>query len=125
MSAFTNNLQPGESLFIQDYLVSSNGRYQLRLQQDGNLVLYDLPLQNKAIWNSKTNGREANFAIMQADGNFVLYGENPPGSPLTSLWSTGTAGDTNAFLILQDDGNLVMYKVSAADAKWSTQTAGQ
>jgi len=56
-------------------------------------------------------------AIMQADGNFVLY--NFDGKP---LWSSKTNGQNNAFLTMQDDGNVVIYKPDVP--VWATNTSG-
>lgn len=59
-------------------------------------------------------GHFAAAAVMQADGNFVLY-NLADGNP---IWSTHTAGNPGAYLNVQGDGNLVIY--SASDAVlWS------
>jgi RHS repeat-associated protein len=52
---------------------------------------------------------QLNYAIMQTDGNFVLYN-----SSNSALWSTGTAGSNASSIFMQDDGNLVSYVF-----KWS------
>ncbi len=57
-------------------------------------------------------------AIMQSDGNFVLYMSG--GGP---LWSTGTSGTGATYLAVQSDGNTVLY--AATGSKWSTGTAGR
>jgi hypothetical protein len=48
------------------------------------------------------------YALMQADGNFVLYTSS--GTP---CWQTFTDGNPGAYLNMQDDGNLVVYSSSA------------
>lgn len=53
-------------------------------------------------------------AIMQNDGNFVLYGKN------NALWSTDTVANGD-YLIMQEDGNLNIY-VSCNFATWSSNT---
>lgn len=123
MGANTNNLQPNESLSLNEGLISANGRYQFLLQGDGNLVLTDRSNGQEPIWNAGTNGKGANVAIMQGDGNFVIYDNSAP-KPI-AVWESNTAGDGGAFLILQDDGNAVIYQVSARDARWNTRTAGR
>ena len=55
------------------------------------------------------------LAIMQTDGNFVVYG--PPGGPCDSTgvcWHTGTnwAG-SGTWAVMQSDGNFVIYHSSA------------
>jgi hypothetical protein len=42
-------------------------------------------------------------AVMQSDGNFVIYGYPDP------IWATNTYNLSGAFIILQDDGALVVY----------------
>ena len=65
----------------------------------------------QAIWS--INGKYE--AIMQGDGNFVLYG------PSGALWSTATwGGHNNRTLVMQKDGNLVIYGPSGA--LWATNT---
>lgn len=56
-------------------------------------------------------------AIMQSDGNFVLYSE---GTVEYAAWSTGTNGNSYAYLSVQDDGNLVVYNSSDVPI-WYTQ----
>jgi hypothetical protein len=97
-------------------IVSPNNRYELRMQSDGNLVLYYRPTYN-ALWQSTTSGSGATRAVMQQDGNLVVYrGE-------TDLWQSKTSGYTNATLVMQDDGNAVIYHNGVA--RWSTGTSGR
>ena len=65
---------------------------------------------------SEPRGRRAAEAIMQADGNFVIY-DIEDGSPIP-VWSTNTAGNPGAYLNVQDDGNVVIYSASNA-VLWS------
>ena len=83
---------------------SPNGRYRLALQMDGNLVLYDDEL-GTALWSAGTEGTAAGQAVMQNDGNFVVYDARN-----VAIWSSGTAGNPGARLAIQDDGNLVVYR---------------
>lgn len=53
-------------------------------------------------------------AIMQSDGNFVVYNGSTP------LYSTGTSG-TNCYAKMQTDGNFVIYS-SSGTALWATKT---
>jgi hypothetical protein len=66
-----------------------------------------------AIWASNTVKRGATKAVMQADGNFVVYAGSTP------LCSTVTNGNANARLIVQDAGNLVIYN-AAGTAIWAS-----
>ncbi len=57
-------------------------------------------------------------AIMQSDGNFVVYDAlNKP------LWSTMTAGNLGAKAVMQTDGNFVIYN-SSNKSLWSSTTNG-
>ena len=82
---------------------SNNGRYLLAYQTDGNLVLYD-DSNNTALWASHTAGLSPGLAVMQTDGNFVVYDNRS-----VAVWSSGTPDNPNAYLAIQDDGALVIY----------------
>ena len=67
-----NALGPGESLRPGQSLFSTNMAYELRLQADGNMVLYRVA-DWKPLWWSKTEGRLISALTMQLDGNLVMY----------------------------------------------------
>jgi len=99
-----NVLGPGESLRPGLSLFSNNMAYELRMQGDGNLVLYRMR-DWKALWWSKTEGNVVSALTMQLDGNLVLYGVRGP------IWSSNAHGGPDvSYLVLQDDGNLVIYR---------------
>lgn len=79
------------------------GEYQLAMQNDGNLVIYDV--NGQALWDTQTEGHSGASAIMQTDGNFVVRQNTTP------LWNSGTGGNQGAtyYLCFQTDGNLVVY----------------
>jgi hypothetical protein len=111
--------------------------YQLRLvmQNDGNLVLYGpngIPIWDRSrgrVGSEDTLGAGGALgvgrylvstdghysAVMQSDGNFVVYG------PSGATWATGTSGSGNV-ITMQGDGNLVVYS-SGGTALWSSATA--
>jgi YD repeat-containing protein len=109
---------PGD-LRADQSIVSANGRYQLVMQPDGNLVTYDLQNNRKAMWNAGTlNNSGARFSFQGSDGNLVIYKSDG-----TGLWNAGTQNDAeskNGFLRLQNDGNLVLYNASGSRAIWSS-----
>lgn len=82
-------------------LLSPNGRHQLLMQEDGNLVLYT---EGHPVWATGTHGRPGASAWHQPDGNLVVYG--PDRLP---LWDSGTWHFPGSTLVLQDDGNAVIY----------------
>lgn len=88
------------------------------MQTDGNLVEYS---NGTALWASGTGGTgSSNHAIMQTDGNLVVYSGNG-----TALWQSGTGGHsgTGEFTLdLQNDGNLVIYGVDGLGALWSRES---
>lgn len=99
----SDTLNAGQWLVVGQFLQSSQGRYRLYMQGDGNLVLYDEGQNHKALWASGTNGQPGLGATMQSDGNVVLY------AGTTAKWSTRTNGWNGARLVVQNDGNLVIY----------------
>jgi hypothetical protein len=109
-------LAANQKITVNESVLSCDGRFRLILGGDGNLVLYQ---GNTPLWASNTAGKPSADAIMQGDGNFVIY--NTAGSP---VWSSGTAGHNGASLTVQDDGNVVIYS-SGGSALWSTGTAGK
>ncbi|WP_310964130.1 hypothetical protein [Nocardioides terrisoli] len=114
---------------------------RLVMQDDGNLVVYSAggvamwsagtghtgasqsSIQSNGAVNRLRSGQSlisrngAYRAVMQGDGNFVVY--NSSGQ---AQWSSGTAGSSGASLVNQNDGNLVVYS-AAGVAKWSSSTA--
>jgi hypothetical protein len=100
-------------LHKDDYLLSPDGRSALALQRNGNFVLYD---NFKLVWETGALGRAADRAIMQPDGNFVVYD-----SSNQALWNSTTDGNAGARLIMQTDGNVVIYSSSNV-VLWATHT---
>ncbi|MES6669707.1 hypothetical protein U6Y00_12230, partial [Cutibacterium acnes] len=89
-------LNPGDSLV--------QGKSTFTMQHDCNLVLYQ---GSKPVWASGTYGKGSGcYAILQNDGNFVVYnnGNHP-------VWATNTngRGSGNYILIVQRDSNVVLY----------------
>lgn len=58
--------------------------------------------------NQWANAGPTGYAVMQGDGNFVLY----KASTGAAVWETNTDGHAGAFLNAQSDGNLVVYSAS-------------
>lgn len=113
-----NKLSPGEALYVNDYVNSKDGRFRLRYQPDGNLVLYRVQ-DVFALWASHTAGTSPGVALMQTDGNLVIYdGDSTP------IWDTNTHQNPGAYLAVQNDGNVVIYSASGT-ALWSTHTCCQ
>lgn len=113
-----NFLHPGDKLSQGQQIQSTNGLYSVILQTDGNVVLYDKSMSplwatgamgadsfvmqtdgnlvayqgTRPLWASGTNGQANAFAIVQDDGNFVVYRREG----LQPLWSSDTYGGRKA-----------------------------
>ena len=99
-------LRPGTIIY------SSNHRYRLVMQGDGNLVVYQ---GGKALWSTSTQGHQGAQAVMQGDGNLVVYWNGK------AIWNSGTDHHDGAILDMQDDGNLVIYWQGRA--VWASKNA--
>ncbi len=96
------------------YCLCDPNAYQVRMQTDGNLVIYND--RNTPLWASVTSGDSNTIAVMQGDGNFVVYDNGVP------TFATHTENNPGAFLAFQNsDGNLVVYSTSH-QALWASGT---
>jgi hypothetical protein len=96
-----NVLGEGETLAGGESLHSGDGTWFLRMQVDGNLVLYQ---NGTARWATGTHNHPGAKVIMQTDGNLVVYDANGT----TPLWSSKTYGSAADRLVLYDNGDLVL-----------------
>ena len=101
----SDRLTTGQWMATDAPLISANGLYAAYLQDDANLVLCytkngaaDL---SRPYWSvfanaaARVGGPRTGphyFAVMQSDGNFVLYNGPGPGSQGPPYWATGTNG---------------------------------
>ena len=110
-----DRLLPGQGLLAANSITSADGRFELIMQTDGNLVIYGP--QHQPVWASNTSGHADVFdVIFQTDGNLVVYtGQNKP------LWASGTNGKPAASVVMQNDGNLVIYD-SGNHPLWASNT---
>ncbi|MEU6114351.1 hypothetical protein ABZ840_07395 [Streptomyces sp. NPDC047117] len=93
---------------------SGDGNTLLRLQEDGNFVLYR---NGKAAWQAENVYPNGETAALETNGDFAVY--DASGS---RLWHSDTGGNDDAQLSVQDDGNVVIY--ANGRAIWHTKTAG-
>lgn len=93
-----DTMYAGQGLYRGQSMSSSDGRFVLIMQGDGNLVEYGP--NGRVVWATNRNG---GFTILQGDCNFVEY--TMWGSP---VWASNVGG-SNCRLVLQNDGNLVVY----------------
>lgn len=109
-------LASGQKLAAGQSLRSANGRYELSLLQDGNLVERDL-MTGALAWSSNTSGTGAQVAIMQGDGNLVLCKADPATACVADnnvVWSSATNGHAGAWLAVQNNGDLTMLPRDAS-----------
>jgi hypothetical protein len=111
-----NLMVAGEQLSRNQSRLSSGGRYLFIMQGDANLCLYDLQGAAPAwMWCTQTEGTDAQIAVLETDGNLVLYD-----SQHGHVWDTKTPGHTGASLFVGDDGHVVISDGNGT-AYWSTQ----
>ncbi|WP_326613905.1 hypothetical protein OIE62_03005 [Streptomyces scopuliridis] len=91
---------------------SGNGRTILRVQSDGNVVLYK---NNRPAWQAPNVYPNADRLVMQEDGNLVIYNRANQ-----AIWAAGT-WRKGRYLAVQDDGNVVVYNNSNQPV-WATNT---
>ena len=112
-----SQLNDGATMTAGQYLQSPNGQYTLWMQGDGNLVEYNAA--GTPLWDppppTQTGGHPGAYAVLQSDGNFVVY---PPSG---ALWASYTQNNPGDHLSLQDDGNLVIYSAAGAPL-WATMS---
>ena len=105
-----------------DVVWAGNGAYYLAYQaSDGNLVMYAASGGLAPNGNFQVPNHIPGCAMMQADGNFVVYSSYPAGvshcgDPLYAIWSTGTSQGyppaSGFYAVVQGDGNFVIYDLS-------------
>ncbi len=106
-----NMLTPGQSLKVNESLVSKNGKYHIQYEENGKVVIYDWSLTPpKPIWMTPTEHAAPGQFIFQAtDGNLVVY--NDVGEPVWDIGVTPADAGTPVMAVMQDDGNFVVYRV--------------
>lgn len=150
-------MQADGNLVIDDFYrplwftgTGGNAGARLIIQNDGNLVIYSTA--GRALWSSDaaapapakrdtltagqelavgeqlTSADERFRAVLQGDGNFVLYDmvvstiDDSGVRRDKVIWSSGTSGAGNR-LVQQTDGNVVIYSAGGR-ALWQTGTSG-
>jgi hypothetical protein len=106
----------GERLYPDQEIRSTNGRFALRYQSDGNLVLYDNAGPPR--WASYTAGAGAGYVELQGDGNFVIYTSAGP------IWASHTGGNPGAYLKVHDNGEVAIHEGASGVGIWWTGTGG-
>ena len=121
--AETGGLAAGEAV------ASPSGRYQLKLQRNGNLVLYDylgtsepdssddisgLLAAPRALWSSNSSGISRPRLVMGSDGDLVLHGRTRERTQL--VWHSRTEDSASLVLAAQHDESTQLV--------WHSRTEG-
>jgi hypothetical protein len=117
-SSSCGTLQAGEGLNAGGGLYSCNGRFELVQATNGDLLLWQLDNGPTLIWQRNFGLNGGSYAIMQGDGNFVVY----PGPGITAAWATNTVGFPGARLVVHNDGDIVVYDASGI-LRWTSNTS--
>ncbi|KAG7100107.1 hypothetical protein E1B28_001887 [Marasmius oreades] len=109
------NTLPEHGVIGRGYaLISTSGRVEFRVTDEGNLQLI---ANGKILWCR--DGKSASWVTMQSDGNCCGYRSDG-----TAMWATLTNGCNHPYnLVCQDDGNLVVYAKGNRPV-WATDTCG-
>ncbi|AXE25426.1 lectin [Streptomyces globosus] len=107
----SDTLYPGGEIGLGQSL--QGGAYTLTLQYDGNLVLSEP--SGSVVWATDTHEQGVQRAVLQDDGNFVLYSDYGP------VWATDTHGNDAGRLVVQADRNVVLYAVDGSPL-WESDT---
>ncbi|XP_042481868.1 G-type lectin S-receptor-like serine/threonine-protein kinase LECRK3 [Macadamia integrifolia] len=131
----TNTLLPGQSLLPGRELLSrvsetdhSNGRFRLKMQNDGNLVQYPTGTPETAqyaYWSTGTNkfiiGYNMTTLKLDEDGNLYLF--DSKGVTIKNLSTGGTPINRTLFyrMTIDVDGIFRVYSINSVDQKsnWS------
>lgn len=103
-SPIQDTLFKDQTLRNDQSILSQNRMYSVKMQSDGNLVIYKDGVT--PLWASGTAGRGGGNqrVVMQGDNNLAIHSDHGV------LWSSGTeCGTWPAAAKIQDDGNFVIY----------------
>ncbi|MGW8955651.1 ricin-type beta-trefoil lectin domain protein [Streptomyces sp. NPDC055709] len=120
-NATGNKMLAGQRLDSGQSISSSSAT--LTMQSDGKLVVSaKVGSRLVQLWSAETSGHPGAYALMQSDGNLVIYKSDGG-----FLWNSATSSNPGAYAVIQDDGNLVVYKQGggptvAGSALWATGT---
>jgi hypothetical protein len=108
----TDVMRPGEGLAADWPLYSTDGRYQLVFQGDGNLVLYDVASGGKReVWATHTNNK-GRLCTLEFDGNLVIWDKDRGRvweSALQPKYPPRAPRGPGCTLCVQRDANVVIY----------------
>ena len=105
-------LHVGDVLRADEGRTSADGRFRVLMQGDGNVVV--MRRDGTPLWATRTEGHSGALAVLQRDGNFVIYHDGRP------VWASNTEGaGPSVLVVIQTDGNLVLYDDEGV-ARWAS-----
>ncbi|MFB8183271.1 hypothetical protein ACFC8N_46330 [Streptomyces sp. NPDC055966] len=115
-------IYPGQQLPSGHSLSSST--MTLTMQTDGNLVarLNTGKGTGQVVWSTGTSGNTGAYAVMQTDGELVVYKSSGGPGRGGALWSGPADGAPGAYATVQDDGNIVVYEQASTTPLWASGT---
>lgn len=114
-------LNEGHRLNLGQSLWSTNGRCELALQPDGNLVIYrDGRSPENVVWSPYVANQGGHFLEMEGDGNLVLYKSDGR----TDVWDSETDWDKGIKAILEDDC-VLRLRTTAFNTLWWDTLSGE
>jgi hypothetical protein len=93
---------PNKTLRAGGSITSPNGKYTVKLTRTGRLAERS---ESRRLWIDASRDATDSRAVMQRDGNLVVY--TASGVP---LWASGTAGHGGASLFLSDSGKMTVAR---------------
>lgn len=115
-AAWPAQISGDTALNVGEHLVSPNGRFQLSMQSNGNVVLRRVS-DAKILWHPNADGLGGAKVKVSSSGNVVLYQGDGD-----IVWASGTTrwpGGT--VLYVSDSGNLVLRQ-NDGDVVWRVGT---
>lgn len=110
----------GQQLLPGQYVESADGRYRLEnAGRTGVLVLLGPGGDRCVLPREPSHAEPTSSAVMQTDGNFVLYGHGLP----TAEWQSATTGNPGATLTLNTQGTLTILSAQGFTL-WHAQAGG-
>eukprot|EP01038_Epipyxis_sp_PR26KG_P009125 gene9125-12309_t len=110
IESLSNCLQTGQSLYVGDYLLSSNGLVTLLFQSDGNICIYYASSgapSGTSTWCTDLLSASPHTLTMESDGSLNAY--DTSGNTYFSTSLTGYSYGGSFFAIMQCDQNFVVY----------------
>ncbi len=106
------SLVMGQPLNTGSCLLAVNTLFEVAMQANGQLVLYDL-VNNRALWSTPTEGLNVSYAMVESDGELALFDANH-----NVLWTDGAVGSQGTYTLnLLNNGDAGTYS-----AVWTTNT---